>query len=266
MPAFSLLSAPRADGAAETSAQPPRVAAALDSSRQTKADTSTAAQSNKRKRNTSESGPARPPTPPLTPSPNVETSTFSAETSLSMLDDIITSELSYWAHYMSAAATQTSYSEITSNETTTETKIAALRHVLETLPLRYQALATAYSDTHSESVEIPENLQTLLQNLAEDPTEVELEGWYDQKWLQRKKFRSDIMSMDGEVRRLEEARMQELKALMLMVEEMKLAAADGSVDDEALTHLIHAADEVGLGLVTQRKSRAASEESWTPGK
>lgn len=117
-----------------------------------------------------------------------------------MLDDIITSELSYWAHYMSAAATQTSYSEITSNGTTTGIKIAALRHILETLPLRYQALATAYSETQLEPVEIPENLQSLLQNLAEDPTEVELEGWYDQKWLQRKKFRSDIMSMDGEVR------------------------------------------------------------------
>ncbi len=47
-------------------------------------------------------------------------------------------------------------------------------------------------------------------------------------------------------RRLEEARMEELKGLLVMVEEMKLAAAEGLVGDDALKVLIEAMDEAGL--------------------
>lgn len=65
-------------------------------------------------------------------------------------------------------------------------------------------------------------------------------------------------------RRLEEARMEELKGLMLMVEEMKLAAEKELVGDEALKILIEAMDEAGLSATVLRSTRAASTDSWAP--
>ncbi|KAM3422847.1 hypothetical protein BST61_g329 [Cercospora zeina] len=288
MPAFSLLGRSPTDESAEESAQP-RAAAPLESSNRSQAKTSTAAsskgvapskssgsrthpRSERKSSNSQPRAPHVPRTPPQssTAPPNEQAPTTSPEKILSLLDDLVTSEVRYWAHYMSVATTQPNYTAITSSNettpTTAETKFAALRHILETLPLRHKGLATAYSNTDLESVELPENLQTLLENLEkEEATEAELEGWYDEKWQQRKKFRSDVLHMDDEVRRLEEKRMQELKDLMVMVEEMKLAAAEGAVDDEALTHLIRAFDEVGLGVVAQRKPRAASDDSSVSG-
>ncbi|KAF2216337.1 hypothetical protein CERZMDRAFT_93633 [Cercospora zeae-maydis SCOH1-5] len=279
MPALSLPGPPPKDESANEGAQP-RAATPLEYSNRLQAKTSTAASSkcsassksesrtghrNERKSGKSQSKPPQEPkstTPPSsTASPNEQPPTTSPEKILSLLDNLVTSELRYWAHYMSATTAQTNYTAITSNEATTETKFAALGHILETLPLRHKGLASGYSNTEFESVELPENLQTLLESLEkEEATEAELEGWYDSKWQQRKKFRSDVLHMDDEVRRLEEKRMQELKDLMLMVEEMKLAAADGAVDDEALTHLIRAFDEVGLGAISQRKARAWSHK------
>ncbi|KAI5367864.1 hypothetical protein Slin15195_G029980 [Septoria linicola] len=215
--------------------------------------------------------PTPPSTAPTTTSASL-TCTVSPLPTLSILGEIISDELTHWMHHTSITSTFITYATLTTDSisstvSSAKVKVQALRHILETLPLRYKALALSYSDPELiEPVVLSTELQALLESLQnqEDSIGEELKGRYDQKLFQSKKFRPNILNMEDEIRRLEEARMEELKGLMLMVEETKLAAEDGLVADEALKNLIEAMDEAGLSAAGLRSTRAASTDSWAP--
>lgn len=190
-------------------------------------------------------------------------------------------------------------------------KSTALSYVLETLPLRFQALASAYGAFNGATITGNDDMMVLgddLQRLLtlsqgtmvdrEQEEHSQFEGWYDPKFFQNRK----IKAMDDEVRyiflspcfsffssfsffdfqspldfaarkctditrRLEASRMEELEALLLMAEELKLAVEDGSLvgNHPALRSLVEAMDEVGMSAADTSASTPSSSMSGISG-
>lgn len=87
-------------------------------------------------------------------------------------------------------------------------KQEALIHILESLPLRYKALCSAYACKSSPDMEfedpmLSDDLQNLLNISQNENGEDELEGWYDSRLFEHRynqKFRDDVLAQDKEVR------------------------------------------------------------------
>lgn len=151
------------------------------------------------------------PTPPSTASTTTSTSltcTVSPLSTLAILGEIISDELTHWMHHTSIASTSITYATLTTDSSSStvspaKVKVQALQHILETLPLRYKALALSYSDPEViEPVVLGTELQALLESLQgqEESIGEELEGRFDQKLFQSKKFRPNILNMEDEIR------------------------------------------------------------------
>ncbi|KAL9533705.1 hypothetical protein SMMN14_01874 [Sphaerulina musiva] len=245
-------------------------------------------------------------------SPSASAAAFSsnvdAKATLEILSDIITSEVTYWAHYIATVSQQrlssnghvevsvatsphsavgssgdgTDAAETGNDEEQQEhkqkqtQKSTALSYVLETLPLRFQALASAYGAFNGATITGNDDMMVLgddLQRLltlsqgtmvdGEQEEHSQFEGWYDPKFFQNRK----IKAMDDEVRRLEASRMEELEALLLMAEELKLAVEDGSLvgNHPALRSLVEAMDEVGMSAADTSASTPSSSMSGISG-
>ncbi|EME87053.1 uncharacterized protein MYCFIDRAFT_77171 [Pseudocercospora fijiensis CIRAD86] len=153
---------------------------------------------------------------------------------LTPLENLIKSELEYWLSYLREVRSdeKLSYTEIlntpddntttttTTTTTSAKTKIHALRHILETLPLRHKALASAYNTP--PEFQLSDHLTTLLET------------------------KNEVVAMEKEVVELEDARLEELKGLLKVLEDVKVLIGEGYVGKEEVEGLVAAMDAVGL--------------------
>lgn len=176
---------------------------------------------------------------PVSPPP-MPNSTLLAATDLSKLGLIIETELQSWLTHLSHLP-QTTISTLTDN--TLQTKTSALIHILETLPCRHRALVHAYNQ---DQIDISDTCSLLLEGLKNEAETLDLSGFYDHKLFRGKKFRQEAMAMEEEVRELEKGRLEELKELMGMFEELVILRDEGMLEERELRMLVEAMDDVGL--------------------
>ena len=162
--------------------------------------------------------------------------------------------------YLHSQNTTPSYESLTADgNTDVDMKIKCLRHILETLPNRHKALTNAYNAAETEQVELADQCAVLLEQLkvaSEVPygesvaasTDKRLGslGYYDQKLFRGKKFRADISAQDKEIGKLEVARLEELKELMAMFEELVIVREQGVLELAQVQLLVEAMDDIGL--------------------
>ncbi|KAK4631702.1 hypothetical protein CLAFUW4_02513 [Fulvia fulva] len=185
-----------------------------------------------------------------------------AADNLEKLGSIIEEELKSWMIYLHSQSGAPSYEILTSDDKTdAATKIKCLRHILETLPTRHKALINAYNAAETEQVELADQCAVLLEQLQvaaevppneskaagdEDNKKLDLQGYYDQKLFRGKKFKADIA-----------ARLEELKELMTMFEELMIVREEGVLELKQVQLLVEAMDDVGLSA----SSALVGEES-----
>ncbi|KXS96289.1 hypothetical protein AC578_3874 [Pseudocercospora eumusae] len=163
---------------------------------------------------------------------------------LTCLETLIKSELQYWLSYLRHVRSPdnpTSWSEILDSSSAPSPKIPALRHILETLPLRYKALASAYR-IPSDGLRLSDQLAALLESLRDEDAQGELEGWYEKTLVASKKVRKEVSGLEKEILELEDGRLEELKGCYKVLEDVKVF--DGG--REEVVGLIAAMDAVGL--------------------
>lgn len=196
-----------------------------------------------------------------------------AADNLEKLGSIIEEELKSWMIYLHSQSGAPSYEILTSDDKTdAATKIKCLRHILETLPTRHKALINAYNAAETEQVELADQCAVLLEQLQvaaevppneskaagdEDNKKLDLQGYYDQKLFRGKKFKADIVAQDKEIGKLEAARLEELKELMTMFEELMIVREEGVLELKQVQLLVEAMDDVGLSA----SSALVGEES-----
>ncbi|KAF7196827.1 hypothetical protein HII31_01745 [Pseudocercospora fuligena] len=192
---------------------------------------------------------------------------------LTPIENLIKSELEYWISYLREVRSddKPSYSEILNNspnDTSAKTKIQALRHILETLPLRHKALASAYNT--AAEFEISDQLATLIESLKDEDTQVELEGWYEKTLVKSNKVKHEVLGLEKEIMELEDGRLEELKGLMGILADVRGMIGEGYVGKEEIERLVAAMDAVGLHCDgVMRKSEEGgngSDESWGLGR
>ncbi|SMR46632.1 unnamed protein product [Zymoseptoria tritici ST99CH_1E4] len=187
------------------------------------------------------------PQPPLPPPQNAA----NAMIHLDILNGIIETELTFWMDYLKALPSH-DFSTLTADSPSPQLLTQALIHILESLPLRHRALAAIYSDPDVEPVVLPGGCDELLRDLKRSVADVveEVGMDHEKKLFSGKVFRQGVLALEAEVKVLEEARMEELKGLMGLVEMLRLVGDEGRLGNGELKVLIEAMDEAGLsGLV-----------------
>jgi hypothetical protein len=166
---------------------------------------------------------------------------------LGRLGAIIEEELMYWMSYLSTLSKDhQQYEAITAEAATPSSRRQAMQHILETLPLRHKALASAYNDGSIEDVELPPSCSALLEQLKDEAGVMDLGDYYDYKMFKGKRFRQDVLSHEAEVGELEQARLEVLKGLMATFEMLKILEGENMLQCDAVQCLVKTMDEAGL--------------------
>lgn len=118
--------------------------------------------------------------------------------------------------------------------------------MLETLPLRHKALASAYNDASIEDIELPPSCSALSEQLKDETGLMDLGDYYDSKIFKGKRFRQDVLAQEAEVEELEKARLEVLKGLMETFELLKILEGEGMLQSEAVQLLVETMDASGL--------------------
>lgn len=179
--------------------------------------------------------------------PPAPTNAAAAVENLGRLGAIIDQELIYWMSYLSTLSKDHQHYETISAEAVSpQSRRKAMQHILETLPLRHKALASAYNDESIEDLELPAACTALLEQLKDEAGAVDLGEYYDYKLFKGKRFRQDVLAQEAEVSELEQARLEVLKGLTKTYELLKILEADNMLQSNAVQLLVETMDASGL--------------------
>lgn len=179
--------------------------------------------------------------------PPIHTNGATAVENLGHLGLIIEQELMYWMSYLSTLSKHRQhYATITEAAASPESRRKAMQHILETLPLRHKALASAYNDESIEDVELPPSCCALLEQLKDEAGVLDLGEYYDYKLFKGKRFRQDVLAQEAEVGDLERARLEGLKGLMETFELLKILEGENMLQGDAVQLLVETMDASGL--------------------
>lgn len=189
---------------------------------------------------------ALPSSPVQAPTPN-PTNGAAAVENLGHLGEIIEQELIYWMRYLNTLSKDhQDYETISSATVSPESRRKAMQHILETLSLRYKALASAYNDESIEDLELPLACSALLEQLKDEAGMLDLGDYYDYKLFKGKQFRQNVLAQEAEVSELEQARLECLKGLMETYELLKILEGENMLQSDAVQLLVETMDASGL--------------------
>lgn len=153
----------------------------------------------------------------------------------------------FWMGYLNTLAKDTQrYETITAEAASPESRRKAMQHMLETLPLRHRALASAYNDESIEDLELPPACAALLEQLKDEAGVVDLGDYYDYKLFKGVRFRRDVLAQETEVAELEQARLEVLKGLMETYELLKILEGENMLQCSEVQLLVESMDGAGL--------------------
>ena len=179
-------------------------------------------------------------------------------TLLPKLGIAIDTTLAAWEAYLDTLSKQPTYESIISQESKeVSTKVKALLHLLEDLPLRHAALVQSYCDNKLSFIELSDQCADLLQELQKPESEVDLEEWFS-KALTGKKFVKEVATLENEIRDEEQGRLQELRRLHAIQTALMGVLADGELGVKEIEALLEAMEAIGVSLAG---SGAVNEET-----
>ena len=130
----------------------------------------------------------------------------------------------------------------------TETKIQALKHLLDALPARYNALVRGSRDSGTEFFTLPEQCADLLKDLNNPDPDLALDDWFN-KVIYAKAFVKNIMRVEKGIRDDEQERLQFLKLMKANHKGLVLVHNDGELGPDEVEKLMDAMVEHGVSMM-----------------